>query len=244
MTWSEFKSEVRALLPLDNRRVGAQGYIERTIVSTLTELQLYVTLIRPDPDGPVVREFFDSDEYALFNADTAEAVALKVKSDLARLGDHNLAEWQSYLASYTKKRTAIYIDASEREQYLRSVSMIARATEYEFFRGDTFSLTLNVKLKGQPVDLTGASLAFTAKRWCDLWETDDSKAVIKKTTAPDDGITITNAAKGIAVLRVPPSETTELDGVVYFDIQLTTANADVFTVERGKITIISDITKQ
>jgi hypothetical protein len=116
-------------------------------------------------------------------------------------------------------------------------------TRLEMFRGDDESFDVSVyEVDGTtPVDLTGATLRFTAKRRVSDADLD---AVIELTT--DDGtITVTNAGQGKARLDVPAAQTFDLtrDLRLLWDLQITDIADKVRTVATGDLIIRRDVTR-
>jgi hypothetical protein len=117
---------------------------------------------------------------------------------------------------------------------------------YQIFRGDTRRLNHAVTRRdedgvAQAENLAGASLLFTAKRnKSDTY----AQAIIKKTTAVDEGITITDSAGGLAQTLILPEDTVGLTArtVLFYDLELQTALNEVETVEYGTIIVELDIT--
>jgi hypothetical protein len=118
--------------------------------------------------------------------------------------------------------------------------MAVEATTLEIVRGDTVAITITVTLAGVAVDLTGASVWFTAKRHL----TDaDASAVFQLTVGA--GIVLTNAAGGVATATILPAHTSGLTGEstrLHFDVQVKPAAGTVHTVARGALVVRADVT--
>lgn len=100
------------------------------------------------------------------------------------------------------------------------------------YRGDTRALLRYVKQGGVAVDIT--SWAFTL--------------TIDTRENPDDDSTKVEAITGTIVSGVGGSVSfafpdTLAAGVYYYDIQATDASAAVTTLEKGRLTLLQDITK-
>lgn len=63
----------------------------------------------------VKTSFEDADETP-FDMDVVEAVGLFVKAKISRLVDHDLAEHQSYMAEYVRRRALLFADSIERQR--------------------------------------------------------------------------------------------------------------------------------
>jgi len=117
-------------------------------------------------------------------------------------------------------------------------------TTHNFFvkRGDTFRQKISVYRDGEPADITGWTIYFTLKKE----KTDaDSDAVIKKVITEHF-----SPEKGETILLCYPSETKNLLGVYYYDIQIKrhitdpTDYDDIATPLEGTITFSEDITRE
>lgn len=107
------------------------------------------------------------------------------------------------------------------------------------FRGDTPSFNFVVTTDGVATNLTSTTLRFGAKY--SLTDA-DSTVLMSKTTGA--GITVTNAAGGLATLLLAKTDTSTLPGinlVLFYDLQLTLADLSVFTLAYGTLTILSDV---
>jgi hypothetical protein len=100
--------------------------------------------------------------------------------------------------------------------------------------GDTRTLTFTVRDDGGAVvDLTGATL-----KWV-LGKNPRASADITKTTS--SGITVSSPTTGVAVVTISASDTTDLDGVYYHELQVTDSSSRVVTVAKGRATIDADL---
>lgn len=109
-------------------------------------------------------------------------------------------------------------------------------------RGDTesFTMTLTDSL-GDPLNLTGSGLTFTAKRR--LFDA-DVDAVIVKTEA--DGIVVdADPTTGIVVLTIEPGDTETLENLrtLHWDIQVDDGAGDVRTPVLGRLAVLADVTR-
>lgn len=103
------------------------------------------------------------------------------------------------------------------------------------FRGDSQNIQLAVTNQdGSVFNLTGYSVKFTAKG---IQQFNISK-IIEKTTADD--IEILNAAGGIALIKIKPTDT-NIAGLYNFDVQVYKLTDEVYTVVKGELIISEDI---
>jgi hypothetical protein len=114
--------------------------------------------------------------------------------------------------------------------------------DLEMYRGDDASFNIAVQKDGAPVDLSGATLRFTAKRGR---LEPDADAVLSKSTAGGGGITITDAPGGIARVDVLPADTDALARAVrlVWDLQAVDAASKVRTLATGRLVIHADVTR-
>lgn len=116
-------------------------------------------------------------------------------------------------------------------------------SKLEMFRGDDESFDVQVfEVDGvTPVNLSGATLRFTAKRrFGDL----DTDAVIVCTT-DDATITLVNATIGLARIDVPAASTDDLlrDTLLVWDLQVTDIATKVRTVAEGTLIVRRDVSR-
>ena len=101
-------------------------------------------------------------------------------------------------------------------------------------RGDSWSRTIYFQDgDGNPLDITGWTLFFTAKAKAD----DPDPGVISKTIT-----TFTNPTGGEAGISLSSADTNQVIGSYLFDIQVKTNLNQITTVLEGILTITKDIT--
>jgi len=112
------------------------------------------------------------------------------------------------------------------------------------YRGDTLTLPIwrATTREGTTIDLTGASLWFTAKT--DLSAIDAEAPTIQVSTA-DGGIVVIDADDGLYQVTLQPNHTQGLTGnaVFTFDVQVVTADPVTRTVRRGTLVVVCDVTR-
>lgn len=108
------------------------------------------------------------------------------------------------------------------------------------YRGDTETLLVRAASNGDPFDLAGAELRFTAKRKA---EDDDTDAVIVKASG-GEGIDVTDEQAGEAVITIDPEDTFFLahDTTLVWDVQLT-RDGRIRTVAAGELKVTRDISR-
>lgn len=92
----------------------------------------------------------------------------------------------------------------------------------------------------QPLNLTGASIWFTAKR---RYSDTDADAIIQKTVG--DGITVDNAAGGLAHVTLLPEDTFDLPfyrQTFRYDVKVKSSDGISAIVARGQLTIEPAVT--
>jgi hypothetical protein len=114
------------------------------------------------------------------------------------------------------------------------------------YRGDTPEWALAVvDANGDPFSLTGWTVRMTAKR---NPADSDAEAVFRLSTDPaEPGITVTNAAGGLATVQPLRTSTNTLtaDTTVVWDVQVAKDGSPdlTFTVDSGTLLIRRDITR-
>lgn len=106
-------------------------------------------------------------------------------------------------------------------------------------RGDSFPFNIAVTQAGAAFNLTGCSIRMTAK-----WNHADADSAAVFTRTVGSGITVTNAGGGLATVIVAPANTLSLPANtvnLYYDIQVTDAGSNVYTVNSGKLTVSPDV---
>ncbi len=115
------------------------------------------------------------------------------------------------------------------------------AVNLTIFRDRTFAMNLAVTQAGAPFNLTSATVRMTAKfNYTDL----DAAAVFKLSTNTS-GIAITNSVGGLATVTITPTNTSALPANpvnLYYDIQVTDASANVWTVADGILYVLPNVT--
>lgn len=111
----------------------------------------------------------------------------------------------------------------------------------DLFRGDSHELDVAIAKDGVPLNITGCTLRFTAKR--DKSDP-DLEAVISKVSTDSSEIEITDALNGEATIHLVPGDTAALTQVttLYYDVQVTDGTGRVSTVVSGRIKFKLDVT--
>jgi hypothetical protein len=106
----------------------------------------------------------------------------------------------------------------------------------DILRGDdVFYRLVFTDSDGQPIDITGWKIYFTAK----VKNTDsDDDAVIKRDTSdPHEDPT-----QGIAIIHLTTTDTSITPGKYIYDIQIKKATLEIFTLMQGEFRVNQDIT--
>jgi len=110
-------------------------------------------------------------------------------------------------------------------------------------RGDTVILPFTATHGSGVLNLTGAELWFTAK---DGIKDNDVDAIIQKTIG--NGITVLSAIAGTLEVKIEPADTEEIniagsEKSFVWDLQVKTADDDVYTLDSGTLTLTPDVTR-
>ncbi len=111
----------------------------------------------------------------------------------------------------------------------------------EMDRGDTLDINFTFTKAGVAYSLTGAAIKLTAKR-----NTNDADSAAVFQLAIGSGITVMNAAGGLATARVSPSHTSGIVGEsvkLYFDVQIIDSLSAVYTAAKGTLVVLADSTR-
>lgn len=117
----------------------------------------------------------------------------------------------------------------------------------DIYRGDHRTLELTVRDANGAANLGGTSIWFTLKR--DINDPDSKAVITKKNTAAGGGdaqIKITDAPNGKAEIYIVPDDTNNLNPPAYplhFDVQVKTVGGEVYTVLKGTMNILADVTR-
>jgi hypothetical protein len=104
------------------------------------------------------------------------------------------------------------------------------------FRGDTFGLTINYKdNSGTAINITDYEIYFTVK-----FDVDDSDA---DAAIPPKLASLTNPSQGIATISLTHSETKDLSGAYFYDIQYKKPDGSIRTATKGIIVFDEDVTR-
>jgi hypothetical protein len=112
-------------------------------------------------------------------------------------------------------------------------------SDIEFYRGDTYPLTLTISdsVTGLPVDISAYTFTLTVDS---VSEPEDGSTVIFSLTGTVDPNQVVNKGK---VVFTPSEENNSLVGVYYYDIQMEKTGY-VKTIKKGyTYSVIQDITK-
>jgi hypothetical protein len=113
----------------------------------------------------------------------------------------------------------------------------------EIIRGTTRRYQVTVTDEaGLPVNLTGASVYFTVRKTYST-SVDDADAVFQKSVG--SGITISDAAGGVLLIVIDPTDTRSFPKIVLlYDLQVITAAGDIITPAIGELAILPDVTRR
>lgn len=111
------------------------------------------------------------------------------------------------------------------------------------FRGDSFPYEFQIKRNEVPVDLTGFTLWWTAKRYV---SDPDQQAVSRLDNGLLGGVTIVDALQGKVRAVMPASATLlfpDTASNLFYDLQMKDLSGVVTTVDSGTIAVSADVTR-
>lgn len=116
---------------------------------------------------------------------------------------------------------------------------MAKNQDITIKRGTTYPITFeNTTSTGAPIDLTGATVYFTAKTAeSDTDATDTNATISKDVTVHVDEDGNPSATEGITTIALDPTDTTVNPGTYFYDITVKYANGVVNTPIEGKLKI-------
>lgn len=111
---------------------------------------------------------------------------------------------------------------------------------FEMWRGDTEVFDAAITVGGLPVNITGCTLRFTAKR---SLQDSDADAIFQRITPTE--IVITNGPGGLCQITVASTDTASetQDVRCYCDLQLVDTLGNVSTTATGTLHIKMDVTR-
>ncbi len=105
-------------------------------------------------------------------------------------------------------------------------------------RGDTSSIDFQLTDNNTPVDLTGATVFFTAKPALTN-DTTDSTAVIEVEVT-----THTDPINGKTVIPLSSTDTDITPGIYYYDIQIKRDTNIITSIRARKLEVVADVTRR
>lgn len=149
---------------------------------------------------------------------------------------HYIAIWDAQIAGEAST-------ASPEDIYVTAAATFDEATltyttnaDLSFTRGDTAVYAFAVTMDGSALDLTGATVVFSAKR-----ALADSAALITKTIG--NGLTLIDAEGGRVDLTFNPADTRDLEAplTLDWDLEVTEASGYVSTPMTGTLLLTADV---
>jgi len=112
-------------------------------------------------------------------------------------------------------------------------------TQKSMFKGDHRTFLLTVKdQNGVVVDITGATIIFSLKA-----DPTNATALVEKISTDINEIEITNPTQGEAEIYLIPADTSDLEpGIYFYDVELTTTSGKVYTLVKGELNLLQDVT--
>lgn len=102
-------------------------------------------------------------------------------------------------------------------------------------RGDTADIEVQISQDGTPVNITGYTVFFTAKK--NLSDADNSAAIKKDITSHSD------PTNGKTIVSLAPADTASLAvGKYHWDLQLKSGSGAISSVSKQMLEIVEDVT--
>ncbi len=116
------------------------------------------------------------------------------------------------------------------------------STPIEMVRASVLSFDILCTQNEVPINLSNGVLYFTAK-WA---PTDSDASVVFQKSSPSSGITFLSAPDGTANIKISKIDTGILpyhDTLLYYDIKFIDATSEPFTLMRGQLLVLYNITR-
>lgn len=109
-------------------------------------------------------------------------------------------------------------------------------------RGDTNTFQVTAIRANQVVNLTGAKMWFTVKEH--IWDQDDDAVLALNSVDDASQIVSSLPTSGQFQIQLTPADTDTLDRYAYlYDVQVKEADGTVTTVQKGKLYLNKDVTR-
>lgn len=115
---------------------------------------------------------------------------------------------------------------------------MALRPDLTIIRGDTTSIDFELTDGGDPVDLTGATVFFTAKSAIDADATDAASAISVEVTSH------TNPTAGETLIPLTASDTTVTPGEYFYDVQVKNLSGTILSIPYRKLEVVADVTRR
>jgi hypothetical protein len=110
--------------------------------------------------------------------------------------------------------------------------------DINIIRGDTSSINFSLTDDGSPVDLTGATVFFTAKPALTNDITDTSAVMSVEVTSHS------NPTAGETVIPLSSTDTDVTPGEYFYDIQVKRGDATIVSIPARKLEVFADVTRR
>lgn len=115
---------------------------------------------------------------------------------------------------------------------------MATRTDITLIRGDNSSIGFELTQDSTAVDLTGATVFFTAKPTL-ANESDDASAVIHVEVTDH-----TDPTNGKTSIPLSASDTNITPGTYYYDVQVKTAAGNIISIPARRLEVVADVTRR
>ena len=122
----------------------------------------------------------------------------------------------------------------------KSFTLPAKADQH-IYRGDTIIIEAAINQGGEPINITGYSIWFTAKP--NIANNDGTSGVVQKTLV--SGIAVTDAPTGRIRITIAPADTAQISQTTTYecDVQVKSPSGEVTTAARGTMKVELDVTQ-
>jgi hypothetical protein len=110
--------------------------------------------------------------------------------------------------------------------------------DIDIIRGDSSSIDFTLTDNGSPVDLTGATVFFTAKPALSNDVSDNTAVISVEVTDHSD------PTNGATVIPLSATDTDVTPGEYYYDIQVKKLDATIVSIRARKLEVFADVTRR
>lgn len=121
---------------------------------------------------------------------------------------------------------------------------MALKVDLEIIRGDSASIGFTLTDAGTAVDLTDATVFFTAKPALTNDVSDNTAVISVEVTDHVDSDGNPSATEGVTTIPLTPTDTNVTPGEYFYDVQIKYSDGTIVSIEPRKMEILADVTRR